>query len=383
MTLSINSSFFSELGIYSLQGSPLQLQSGPPAKSPSDKADVTHSTTQPTTVPLSENTQQNNNLYQSLVRDRHLSAMALPELHANDIAGKHSKRIDYDLSLVTRDVYRMNSMGIGDYVRLTKDEISKAGIDPAILEDSSTGFQAGVYRNKGLYIVSFTGSNEIQDFMASIRQGLGFKEEQYGQAVKLAQAALKGFGENVIFTGHSMGGGLASVAALTTGKPAVIFNAAGVSDSTLKSMGLSPKASREVAENGLIRNYIVEHDWLDNLQKTLPIPQPMGNKILLEYEYEPEGILDSIFAYRYAFHSFKAHFMEAVQELLTVHKPWLNKAGEMIAATEDSMQNKAIPMQKQALNTWGVNMDEAKISEQLREERHQLVSQQLEKHYSV
>ncbi|MDC9589710.1 phospholipase [Xenorhabdus sp. XENO-10] len=334
MALSINTSFLSELGNYSLQGNSLQPQTHSPVQSPPDKVDHISSSS----ISLSENTKQANALYQSLINNLNASAMAAPGLKANDIAGKHSQLIDYSLTLVTRDVYRETSLGIGDYVRLSDDDLSKVGIDPETLNDYSTGFQAGVYQNNGLYIVSFTGSNELKDFMVSIRQGFGYDEKQYNQALELAHKALKIFGENVIFTGHSLGGGLATVAALATGKPAVIYNAAGVSDETLKRMGVSPEVARELADNGLIRHYAVQHDWLNILQKKLPVPQPMGNTIELEYEYELDSIWD-ILPHRYGLHSFKAHFLEAVLELMTDQKPWLNNHDTMLASADSADEN--------------------------------------------
>ncbi|OTA14746.1 phospholipase A [Xenorhabdus vietnamensis] len=373
MTLSVNTNFSSELGIYSLQGNSLQPQSNSPIQSLPDKVEHISSSS----ISFSENTKQANALYQSLINNLNTSVMAEPELKANDIAGKHSQFIDYSLTLVTRDVYRESSLGIGDYVRLSDDDLSKVGIDPKTLNDYSTGFQAGVYQNKGLYIVSFTGSNELKDFMVSIRQGLGYNEKQYNQAVELAYKALKVFGENVIFTGHSLGGGLATVAALATGKPAVIYNSAGVSDATLKHMGILPEVARELAGSGLIRHYTVQHDWLDNLQKTLPVPQPMGSTIGLEYELD--SIWDKL-PHRYGFHSFKAHFLEAVLELMTEQKPWLNNHDTMLASidsTDENDENIA------SLRSLAMTMDDSATREQFEEAYQQIASQWNEQNYTV
>ncbi|OTA19412.1 phospholipase A [Xenorhabdus beddingii] len=369
MTLSVNASFFSELGIYSLQGNSLQLQPDSPAESLPDKADRLSSPS----ISLSENTKQANTLYQSLINDLNASAVASPELAANDIAGKQSKRIDYELTLVTRDVYRENSLGLPGFERLSDGDLSKAGIDPDTLNDYSTGFQAGVYKHKGLYIVSFTGSNELQDFMVSLRQGLGYNEKQYNQALELANKTLKVFGENIIFTGHSLGGGLATVAALATGKPAVIYNSVGVSDPTLERMGVSPEVAREMADNGLIRHYSVQYDWLGDLQKALPVPQPMGHQIDLEYELKNAG--GAIFPYRYGLHTFKAHFLEAVLELMTVHEPWLNNDDAMLASTMDSTDEGMLSLNMPSLQTLAMVMDDPAIREQFEETYQQIVSQ--------
>ncbi|CDG20634.1 FliA regulated lipase [Xenorhabdus poinarii G6] len=327
MTLLVSRDVSRELGIYSLQGhSPQSQTSSPP---PPDNMDRRSSSN----ISLSENTKQAHVLYQLLLNNLTTCTTAAPGLAANDIAGKNAQLIDYALTLVTRDVYRERSLGIGEYERLSDEDLSRVGIDPKTLNDYSTGFQAGVYQNKGLYIVSFTGSNELKDFMVSIRQWFGYNEKQYEQAIELADKALNVFGENIIFTGHSLGGGLATVAALTTGKPAIIYNSAGVSNSTLENMGVSPAVARELADSGLIRHYSVQHDWLDNLQKALPVEQPMGHKIELDYEYKVDSIWDTVLLNRYGLHSFKAHFLEAVLELMTEQKPWLNNADTLLAST--------------------------------------------------
>ncbi|MDR0217969.1 MAG: phospholipase [Enterobacteriaceae bacterium] len=281
------------------------------------------------TISLSDNTKITNSLSQQLLNEIQTRMTATPELKANDIAGRNSKYMDENLVKVTDHVYckKDNSVDIGNQVRLSNDEIAKAGIDPAILNDRSSGFQAGVYWNNGLYIVSFRGSDEYKDYMASVRQGLGYRETQYEQAIDLAYKSLKAFGENIIFTGHSLGGGLATMAALATGKPAVLFNSAGVSQTTLERQGWKANIAEEMADAGLIRNYVVEHDWLDTLQKNLPIPQVMGNQILLKNQYVPQSgnIVDSIFHYSYVTHSLDAHGLPKTLELLGTQRPWLDQ----------------------------------------------------------
>src|SRR3546814_12797552 len=89
---------------------------------------------------------------------------------------------------------------------------------------------------------------------------MGFETGQYSDAIALAQRAEQVFGEgNVVVTGHSLGGGLASAAALATGASGVTFNAAGLSNETLESLGFNPNAVRDsVSDSGQLRRYIVK-----------------------------------------------------------------------------------------------------------------------------
>src|SRR3546814_2651561 len=94
--------------------------------------------------------------------------------------------------------------------------------------------------------------------------------QQYNQAVALAKEAEVAFGDgNVVFTGHSLGGGLASAAALSVDASAVTFNAAGLSNETLRDLGLNPNAARsELADSGQVRRYVVNGDPLTDRKST-------------------------------------------------------------------------------------------------------------------
>src|SRR3546814_1531109 len=101
----------------------------------------------------------------------------------------------------------------------------------------SNGFDAAIYQNdQGQYVVAYRGTDNWGvanpgDADDNALQGMGFETGQYSDAIALAQRAEQVFGEgNVVVTGHSLGGGLASAAALATGASGVTFNAAGLSN---------------------------------------------------------------------------------------------------------------------------------------------------------
>jgi hypothetical protein len=170
-------------------------------------------------------------------------------------------------------------------------------IDPALLH-TSNGFDAAIYQNdQGQYVVAYRGTDDWGianpgDADDNALQGLGFETGQYSDAIALAQRAEQVFGDgNVVVTGHSLGGGLASAAALATGASGVTFNAAGLSDQTLESLGFNPNAVRDsVADSGQLRRYIVNGDPLNAAQQDIPLipilnvspPNALGHELRVD-----------------------------------------------------------------------------------------------------
>lgn len=212
---------------------------------------------------------------------------------------------DHDLALLSQDVYNTQAagpIGAGQWMRVSDADLAAAGINAPRTSDS-TGFQSAVYTDgNGRYVLAFAGTDptSIPDWIANGGQGLGFETAQYNAAKELAKEVAVAYGDNVAITGHSLGGGLASVAALAADKPAVTFNAAGLSDETLRSLHYTPNGAREYAAEGLVRRYNVENDILTGAQQGVsPLPDAVGHELRLDNTYL---IKDPI----------RAHLMDAV-----------------------------------------------------------------------
>ena len=98
-------------------------------------------------------------------------------------------------------------------------------------DDKWTGFSAGVYQVAENHIViSFTGSNEelIEDFLLNnIPIGLGYSGPQVENAARLTFQVMEKYpNAKIEFTGHSLGGGLASMMAVFFDKKAYVFDPA-------------------------------------------------------------------------------------------------------------------------------------------------------------
>lgn len=144
----------------------------------------------------------------------------------------------------------------GSYI----DWIGTQGLDYTLFENTETGD----------LVVSFRGTEPLSlvDWTEDIEQAFG-KSEQYEQAVDLArsaQASLDQYnlennltGDDAIelsFTGHSLGGGLATAAALASDNEAIVFDAAGLSQPTIDALNL------DVNNADGITNFNVQGDIL-------------------------------------------------------------------------------------------------------------------------
>jgi Protein of unknown function (DUF2974) len=252
---------------------------------------------------------------------------------ADEVRGRDPREIDLTLARVMRDVYDYDRNGRQDGVPpwrpMTDAELRQAGIDPALLRNEATGFKAALYTDdNGRHVLAFSGTDESKDWLSNFRQGLGFGDAQYNQAIQLARQAKVAFGQDVVITGHSLGGGLAAIAAVAADIPAVTFNAAGVHDRTVRRLGLDPDAVRQEAENGLIRRYAVRNDILTELQENTfgtrqLMPDAIGRKIELP-DPDPLSFWQRLNPFKSIRHGIDMHYIDAVIDSMerTFGKPF-------------------------------------------------------------
>jgi hypothetical protein len=119
----------------------------------------------------------------------------------------------------------------------------------------NSGFQAGLYFNAatGKYVLAFEGTNPaltstdgIRDLCQDVKQGPGIQTEQYELAINLAKQMKRLYGDKLILTGHSLGGGLATAAALVNDIPAFVVDPAGVHLDTIARHGADFSREKEL-----------------------------------------------------------------------------------------------------------------------------------------
>lgn len=144
----------------------------------------------------------------------------------------------------------------------------KGGID----WPHTSGLDYTVFENKetGDVVVSFRGTSPLSpiDLMEDFEQTVG-GSEQYAEAVELAkqmQSDLDKYNEEngtdkeLSFTGHSLGGGLATVAALATDNEAVVFDASGLSQATIDNNNLDLNNADKIKNFNVVDSELTDYN---------------------------------------------------------------------------------------------------------------------------
>ena len=138
-----------------------------------------------------------------------------------------------DYALLSEAVYKENT--VPNWELLVTDTCPIKGME-CWKHIDETSFQVQVYRflrgKKPKLAVAFRGTEltELGDWKADVQNFFNGVPKQYEQAVDFVKQVMKKAGSDyeIVLTGHSLGGGLASYAALRLGTTAIVFNAAGL-----------------------------------------------------------------------------------------------------------------------------------------------------------
>ena len=162
-------------------------------------------------------------------------------------------------------------------------ELNAMGLTTGDLKPTDSNFRAGVFRNdEGRTVVAFKGTDftNLEDWKNNVSQDMRGKADYYTRAQDIA-FSMQQSGAEPSFTGHSLGGGLASAAARRTGANASTFNAAGLNPNTL--VGRTPGGNIDRVyvkgdivtgiQTGPLSNAASDKDW------ALDPPRGVGNWI--------------------------------------------------------------------------------------------------------
>jgi len=192
--------------------------------------------------------------------------MMHPELmsaYASDAVYEPDSKQEFSLKIQTPE--ELEALGFSSTV------ISLLSPENANVHD---GLKAALYREyiTGKYVLAFAGTetppinwsnmtlDAWADWIANLTQAFGFGAPQYTHAIdialELASPSTQLNSSNTYITGHSLGGGLASTAAVISGFHAYTFNAAGLHPSTVANHSNYANAA------SLVTAYQVDWDML-------------------------------------------------------------------------------------------------------------------------
>jgi hypothetical protein len=174
------------------------------------------------------------------------------------------------LALISADVYRASATPPAGYRVASATDLGALGLKPSDLTSTQSGFTARVYvtgADAGArYVVAFRGStSDKSDWITNLRQGAGIRSDHYSRALAIGERVARSGNANVVITGHSLGGGLASAAAIASGRPAQTFNAAGLSDATIRSADQMRRAAA-VPGAGAVSAFYIRGEVLSAIQ---------------------------------------------------------------------------------------------------------------------
>jgi Protein of unknown function (DUF2974) len=214
-----------------------------------------------------------------------------------------------ELALLSADVYRDTSSPPAGYRVASAADLGALGLNPADLTSTQSGFRARVYvtgaGKDAHYVVAFRGSATANDWRSNLQQGFGLTPDNYRKALAIGSKLALADKANITITGHSLGGGLASAAAIASGRNATTFNSAGLSDSNIRqARAIYDAAGARTQEN--VTAYYVRGEILSTLQdggdrviggilggllgaSTLDAPEAYGTRIGLK-SVRPEGV---------------------------------------------------------------------------------------------
>lgn len=168
-------------------------------------------------------------------------------------------------ALLAEDVYNDRATPPAGYRTASAQDLQALRLDPGVLEVGD--LRARVYvtgsGDDTRYTVAFRGTEGQGDWIANAQQGAGGDSLHYRQALVIGQRIKNSpLASRVDFTGHSLGGGLASAAAVASGRPADTFNAAGLHENTIRQAN----GIRGGGTAGRVDAYYVSGEVLSALQ---------------------------------------------------------------------------------------------------------------------
>jgi pimeloyl-ACP methyl ester carboxylesterase len=183
------------------------------------------------------------------------------------------EHIEYRCALVAEAVYYFDDLKEYDIPFADDEQIQKvfaASHSDLLfrLFDKTGGFHAKLYHDvrTDQFILGFGGTEPVNpdDWLTNIYQFFGSPASQYERGCELVKRIRPDYHHKVTLTGHSLGGGIATVAAIQHKKlHAIVFNPPAIHRKTIKQFDVFLVA---LAENR-VRRFVVFGEILDSINQ--------------------------------------------------------------------------------------------------------------------
>ncbi len=172
-------------------------------------------------------------------------------VRAGDASGLTENDVDYsEAALYAQLCEAAYCDSVGDANKVIPDGWSTI----ALFKNKRTGIQVAVFENNttNQVVIAFAGTDptSLADWMANGWQYTGNWSRQYQHAVDFlrdSRRRLQDRGELVV-TGHSLGGGLATLVALLFDIPAIVFNPPELHSRTLEHYDANPTKASDLVD---------------------------------------------------------------------------------------------------------------------------------------
>lgn len=185
--------------------------------------------------------------------------------------------------------------------RMHRDELAAMGVPRSVMlmlhADALGGIKAAVYQDMTTlsprYILAFAGTHNMRNVVVDVMQAARVPDAAYMTA-GLIGIAFNEFGsafDNLVVAGHSLGGGLATQAAIAGNHVAYTFNTAAISAATIDMLAKDERIDeirwRFQSRFLLVTDYVLANDLLNEYQDVYSmLPKAGGMRIVLKGPYD-------------------------------------------------------------------------------------------------
>ena len=180
----------------------------------------------------------------------------------NDCHLPYLEYVEYRCALVAEAVYRNESLPQYGLPLATEEQIPRLTGKFRLCDLTDDVREAFYYDQRSdSFMLAFSGTDPMNpnDLINNISQFAGLTADYYQQGVQLVQSIAESDRGKILLTGHSLGGGVATVAAVAGRMNAVVFNPPALHQNTLNKFdGLN----LALAESN-VRRFVVAGEILD------------------------------------------------------------------------------------------------------------------------